>query len=83
MYKDSGSKMYQFRRCRVGFATLSLAVLAAAQAVRATILVVTSTADSGPGSLRDTVAAASNGDTIQFDAALNGQAIYSANGNYC
>lgn len=38
-------------------------------------LIVSTTADSGPGSLRDTIAAASDGDTIQFDAALNGQSI--------
>jgi hypothetical protein len=38
-------------------------------------ILVTSTADSGPGSLRDAVAAARDGDTIQFDPALNGQAI--------
>ena len=36
---------------------------------------MTSTADSGAGSLRAAIAAASNGDTIQFDAALNGQTI--------
>jgi hypothetical protein len=38
-------------------------------------LIVTSPADSGAGSLRDTIAAASDGDTIQFDPALTGQAI--------
>jgi hypothetical protein len=38
-------------------------------------LTVTNTADSGAGSLRAAIAAASNGDTIQFDAALNGQTI--------
>ncbi len=38
-------------------------------------LTVTTTADSGAGSLRDAIAAAGNGDTIQFDAALNGQTI--------
>ena len=38
-------------------------------------LIVTTTADNGVGSLRGTLAAASNGDTIQFDAALNGQTI--------
>lgn len=38
-------------------------------------LTVTSTADSGPGSLRGTIATASSGDTIQFDATLNGQTI--------
>jgi hypothetical protein len=42
---------------------------------QAATLTVTSTADSGAGSLRDTIAAASNGDTIQFDGALNGQTI--------
>jgi hypothetical protein len=39
------------------------------------VLTVTNTQDSGAGSLRDTIAAAVNGDTIQFDAALNGQTI--------
>jgi hypothetical protein len=39
------------------------------------VLTVTNTQDNGAGSLRDTVAAAANGDTIQFDPALNGQAI--------
>ena len=38
-------------------------------------LTVTSTADSGAGSLRDTIAAANSGDIIQFDAALNGHTI--------
>jgi hypothetical protein len=42
---------------------------------RAATLVVTTAADSGAGSLRATIAAASNGDTVQFAAALNGQAI--------
>ena len=36
---------------------------------------MTSTADSGAGSLRDALAAAEDGDTIQFAAALNGQTI--------
>jgi hypothetical protein len=48
---------------------------ASTPAPHATTLIVTTTADSGPGSLRDTIAAASNGDTIQFDPALNGQII--------
>jgi hypothetical protein len=42
---------------------------------QAATLIVTNTDDSGPGSLRDTIAAASDGDTIQFDAALKGQTI--------
>ena len=40
-----------------------------------TVIIVTTTADSGAGSLRDAIATASDGDTIQFDAALNGQTI--------
>ncbi len=36
---------------------------------------VLNTADSGPGSLRDTIAAAQSGDTIVFDPSLNGQTI--------
>src|SRR6266403_2283751 len=40
-----------------------------------TVLIVTTTADNGPGSLRDTLAATGDGDTIQFDSTLNGQAI--------
>jgi hypothetical protein len=38
-------------------------------------LTVLNTADSGPGSLRDTIAAAHSGDTIDFAPALFGQAI--------
>src|SRR5262249_7773423 len=36
---------------------------------------VTNTNDSGPGSLRQALADANDGDTIQFDPALNGQTI--------
>lgn len=42
---------------------------------QAAILIVTNTQDSGSGSLRDTIAGAGDGDTIQFDAALKGQTI--------
>ena len=38
-------------------------------------LTVLNNADSGPGSLRDTIAAAAPGDTIVFDNSLNGQTI--------
>ena len=41
----------------------------------AATLTVTSMADSEAGSLRDTIAAARDGDTIQDDSALNGQEI--------
>ena len=36
---------------------------------------VTTTTDSGPGSLREAIARARDGETVQFSAALNGQAI--------
>jgi hypothetical protein len=36
---------------------------------------VTTTADSGPGSLREAIARARDGETVQFSAALDGQAI--------
>ena len=38
-------------------------------------ITVTSTNDSGPGSLRQALADANDGDTINFDPALNGQTI--------
>src|SRR5262249_19668573 len=38
-------------------------------------LTVTSAADDGPGTLRQTIAVARNGDTIQFSPDLNGQTI--------
>lgn len=43
-------------------------------------LTVTSSADSGPGSLRAEVAAAASGDTITFDAALDGATILLTSG---
>ena len=47
----------------------------AIECVQAATLTVTSTADSGAGSLRDAIAEANDGDTIQFAPALNGQTI--------
>ena len=54
---------------------LFCAALAGVQSVHAATLTVTTTADSGAGSLRQALADANDGDTIQFDAALNGQTI--------
>jgi hypothetical protein len=53
------------------------AVLFCAVAIpaRAATITVTNTNDSGPGSLRQALADATDGDTINFDPALNGQAI--------
>jgi hypothetical protein len=41
----------------------------------ANAIVVTNTNDSGPGSLRDALAVANDGDTINFDSSLKGQTI--------
>src|SRR5262249_52745985 len=43
-------------------------------------LTVLNTNDSGPGSLRDTIAAAQSGDTINFDPSLAGRLIYLTSG---
>ncbi|HXF09146.1 MAG TPA: hypothetical protein VN625_00060, partial [Desulfuromonadaceae bacterium] len=56
---------------------LSFALLfyAAFPVITASAQVVTSSADSGAGSLRDTIAAASPGDVITFSNSLSGQTI--------
>src|SRR3954470_14056627 len=46
----------------------------------ASTLIVTSSADTGGGSLRETIAAAASDDVIQFDPSLNGQVILLASG---
>src|SRR3989449_9970567 len=46
--------------------TLLLIALLAVPNARANIITVTSTSDSGPGTLRDALASAANGDTINF-----------------
>ena len=56
------------------FALLCAAV-ASLQIVHAATITVMNTNDSGAGSLRQALADASNGDTINFDSSLNGQAI--------
>jgi hypothetical protein len=55
-------------------ALLGAALTGGGSAYAAT-LIVTNTADSGAGSLRAAIAAASEGDAIEFDPALNGQTI--------
>ena len=59
----------------IGCAAICVALLCAiAIAARAATITVTNTNDSGAGSLRQALAA-NNGDTINFDPALNGQTI--------
>jgi hypothetical protein len=53
---------------------LFCAAIMGVQSVYAITLTVTSAADNGPGTLRDTIAAANDGDTIQF-AVPSGQTI--------
>jgi hypothetical protein len=60
---------------RLQLLVLLCAAMAGSGSIHAATLTVTTTADSGAGSLRDTIAGASDGDLIQFDAALNGQTI--------
>ena len=62
------------RRIRVD-AVCVLLFFAIAIVARATTITVTSTTDSGPGSLRQALADANDGDVINFDPSLNGQAI--------
>ncbi len=56
------------RICLALFCSLSMSAYA-------DIITVTNTNDSGPGSLRQALADANDGDTIDFDPALNGQTI--------
>ena len=53
----------------------SLLLCAIGKAAQATTITVINTNDSGPGSLRQALAVVNDGDTIDFDPALNGQTI--------
>jgi hypothetical protein len=53
----------------------SLLFCAIGRAAQATTITVINTNDSGPGSLRQALAVVNDGDTINFDSALNGQTI--------
>ncbi len=64
-------RIFNSNTCRILFATcLSALCLAALSAEAATITVI-NTLDGGPGSLRQALANANDGDTINFDASLN------------
>ncbi|HVN76786.1 MAG TPA: choice-of-anchor Q domain-containing protein [Thermoanaerobaculaceae bacterium] len=61
-------------RCRAGVAAL-ISLAAWTKHIPAATLTVTNTNDSGAGSLRAQIGAATDGDTILFDASLTGQTI--------
>src|SRR6266550_1947140 len=64
-------RIFNSNTCRILFATcLSALCLAALSAEAATITVINS-ADGGPGSLRQALVDANDGDTINFDASVN------------
>src|SRR4051812_23834432 len=50
-------------------------VSSAPRVVAANVVTVTNTNDAGPGSLREAIANAPTGSTIQFDASIAGQTI--------
>ncbi len=64
------------RVMRIRFAAACVLLLCAiATPARANTITVINTNDSGPGSLRQALTDANDGDTIDFDPALNGQTI--------
>ena len=70
-------RIFNSNTCRILFATcLSALCLAALSAEAATITVI-NTLDGGPGSLRQALADANDGDTINFDASLHAIGVFS------
>src|SRR6266481_9101464 len=61
--------------CRILFAACLSALCLIALSVEAATISVTNINDSGAGSLRQALADATDGDTIDFDSSLNGQTI--------
>jgi hypothetical protein len=59
----------------VASATTGLALFLISATTDALTITVTNTNDSGPGSLRQALADANDGDTVNFDASLKGQSI--------
>jgi hypothetical protein len=60
---------------RIPFVAALLLACAIGIAAHSNTITVTDTNDSGPGSLRQALAEANDGDTIDFDPSLNGQTI--------
>jgi len=68
-------KTFNSSICRILFATCLSALCLIALSTQAATSTVTNTNDSGAGSLRQALADVVDGDTINFDSALNGQTI--------
>jgi hypothetical protein len=68
-------KIFNSTICRILFATCLSALCLIALSTRAATISVTNNNDSGAGSLRQALADALVGDTINFDPALDGQTI--------
>ena len=73
-------RLFMKSRLVITLITLLCAAIASAQRGRSTTITVVNTNDSGPGSLRQALADASDGDTIDFDSSLNGQTIMLTSG---
>jgi len=73
-------KTFNSNTCRILFATCLSALCLIAPSTQAATISVTNTNDSGAGSLRQALADAVNGDTINFDSSLNGQTIMLTSG---
>src|SRR5215471_10925548 len=71
MQRDVNNAIRRAKILTIGVLLLYAAVIHA----QATTITVTSTNDSGPGSLRQALADANDGDTINFDVSLKGQTI--------
>jgi len=68
-------RIFNSNTCRILFATCLSALCLIALSTQAATSTVTNTNDSGAGSLRQALADVVDGDTINFDSALNGQTI--------
>src|SRR5215475_1503655 len=74
-------KTFNSNMCGILFATCLSAFCLIALSTQAATMTVTNTNDSGAGSLRQALADAVNGDTINFNSSLNGQTIMLTTGH--
>ena len=64
-------RIFNSNTCRILFATCLSALCLTALSAKATTITVINSNDSGPGSLRQALVDANDGDTINFDASLH------------